>query len=111
MYKVSISEAETFPKETMHLWYEVDFDGDNLEYRKCVEDILVRLRKNHEILEVDVPDYLEGEDFVELKYSIDGVPLELSCDFLLESIYITTNDKALTESLRQKLGSQVGWAP
>jgi hypothetical protein len=109
MYKVFARESKTFPKQTFTLWYDVDFDGDNSEWRECVDDVVTRFRKDHEIEEIDVPTFEEGEDFVELKYSIDGKPLEFSCDFLLYSIFITTNDESLTNSLRDKLGSQVGW--
>jgi len=107
MYTVNVSE----PAETMVLCYEVDLDGDNSEWRKCVEDILARLREDHEILEISAQQYIEGEDFVELRYSIDGMPLELSCDFLLTSLFITTNDKLFTKLLLDKLGNQVGWTP
>ena len=109
MYKVCARESESFPKETFTLWYDVDFDGSNHEWRKCVEDVVARLRNDNEILEIDVPEFKAGEDFVSLKYSINGNPIEFSCDFLLYSIFITTNNELLTNSLREELGSQVGW--
>jgi hypothetical protein len=109
MYKVYKRESKTFPKETFTVFYEVDFDGENAEWRKCVKDIIDRLSVEYKITEVDVPEFFEGEDFVELKYSIDNESLEFSCDFLLYSIYITTSSIPITEKLRDTLGYQVGW--
>lgn len=109
MYKVFKRESEFFLKETFTIWYEVDFDGDNTEWRVCVKDIIERFSTNHSIVEVGVPKFLAGEDFVKLKYMIDNEPIEFSCDFLLYSIFVTTNKVSLTESLRDTLGNQVGW--
>jgi hypothetical protein len=109
MYKVFAREAESFPKDTFTLWYDVDLDGDNSEWRKCVSDVVARLQKYYEINEIDIPVFETGEDFVELKYSINGKFLTFSCDFLLFSIFITTNDESLTKTLCYKLGSEVGW--
>lgn len=102
-------ESETFPKETFTIWYDVDSDGDNVEWRNCVKDIIERYSTSHSIRAVDVPDFLGGEDFVELKYTIDNEPLEFSCDFLLYSIFVTTSNAALTMKLRDELANQVGW--
>lgn len=109
MYKVFARESETFPQETFTIWYDVDFDGDNSEWRVCVSDVLTRLSEAHVITEIEVPPFEEGEDFIELKYSIDGSPLEFSCDFLLYSIFVTTTGVLLTNSIRDELGRQVGW--
>jgi len=109
MYKVYKREPETFPKETFTIWYDVDFDGDNSEWRECVKDIIKRFSASHNIIPVDVPDFMELEDFVELKYTIDNESLEFSCDFLLYSIFVTTSRTELTMKLRDELASQVGW--
>lgn len=109
MYKVYKRESENFPRQTFTIYYEVDLDGENTEWRVCVQDIVRKLRPNYNISEVDVPKYEGFEDFVELKYSINGKPLEFSCDFLLYSIYVTTDSIELTESLRDFIGDQVGW--
>ncbi|MBQ0775928.1 MAG: hypothetical protein KBT87_14755 [Gammaproteobacteria bacterium] len=109
MYKVLKSEPETFPKETFGIYYEVDIDGSNSEWRICAKDIIDKFSKSHTIQEVDVPPFYENEDFTELKYKLDGAELTLSCDFLLYSIYVTTDSEKLTKELRHELGSMAGW--
>jgi len=109
MYKVTRRESPKFPKNIFSIWYEVDFDGDNHEWRDCVDDILKRFRKSHTITPVNVPKFEPLEDFVELTYKIDNQDLVLSSDFLLYTIYVTTNSIELTQKLCIELGNQVGW--
>jgi len=109
MYKILLRQSETFPKDTFTVWYCVDFDGENSEWRECVQDIISRLSNEHVIKEVNVPAFEKGEDFVSLEYSIDGKLLEFSCDFLLYSIFVKTSDASLANLLRDKLADQVGW--
>lgn len=109
MYKVDKIESENFPKETFRLLYEVDLDGNNSEWRVCVKDIIKHYSKFYKIEPVNVPEFMEEEDFVELIYTIDGERLEFSCDFLFSSIYVTTEIPELTLKLRDELVSKVGW--
>lgn len=109
MYKVYRRESAAFPKETLTLWYEVHFNGDNHEWRDCVSDVLNRIRNRYHVSEKSVPTFEPGEDFVELIYEIDGQEVNFSNDFLLYSIFVTAPTKETAEELRDFIAKQVGW--
>ncbi len=110
MYKVlNRTTAPHFPKNTLTLWYKVDFDGENREWRECVSDIIERLSHSYQLTEKSVPQFEPYEDFVELVYEINGNPIEFSCDFTLYSIFITTINQTTAEEISHFLGQQVGW--
>jgi hypothetical protein len=110
VYKVlDRKNAPHFPKNTLTLWYDVDFDGDNSEWRTCAADVLQRLESQYLLTPVCVPAFKPHEDFVELKYLLGCDLITLSCDFTLYSIFIETPSEHMASSLAEYLAKQVGW--
>ena len=109
MYQVYNRESEQFPKNTITLFYEVDFDGDNQEWRVCVENLISILSKDYLIKPINVPKFVAGEDFQELTYKINDQIVKLSCDFLLYSIYVETESIEFAGELKNEIAKEVGW--
>ena len=77
-----------WPKNQFRLNYDVDFDGDNYEWRECVTHILNVLEKIYPIEVISESPFEPYEDFVELIYLIGDEKITIGNDFAFSTIWI-----------------------
>jgi hypothetical protein len=109
MYQLrSMADFPDVPKTEFMLSYECDLDGDNHEWRQCVEDMLSKLRRHYSVEPILVPAFVPKEDFLELHYSLGEGEISFSSDFLFSTIWVTASSEQLAAEVRQFLAKELG---
>jgi hypothetical protein len=109
MYQLmSLADFPNIPKTEFMLSYECDLDGNNHEWRLCVEDILSRLGRHYPIQVISEPAFEPNEDFQELRYSLGKGEVSFNSDFLLSTIWVTASSAQLAAEVREVLARELG---
>lgn len=100
------------PPDVEALWLDYEWGNslDNVEWRPCVEHFLNEVAsRGHQVVALPSPEFVCGEDFVEIAYLVDGKRIAFSSDLLLSLIVIEPDDPYLIRSMWESIGDKVGW--
>lgn len=96
-----------WPKNQFRLNYDVDFDGDNYEWRECVTHILNVLEKIYPIEVISESPFEPYEDFVELIYLIGDEKITIGNDFAFSTIWIQADSVEFALEIKNILSQGV----
>ncbi|MFC5479761.1 hypothetical protein [Massilia suwonensis] len=90
--------------------YEWADSFDNTEWRPCVEHFVNEVAiQGHKVVALPSPEFVSGEDSVEVAYLVNGKRTVFSSDHLLSLIVIESEDPHLIGSIWDDIGNKVGW--
>lgn len=109
MYRLYRLETPT-GSDALWLDYEWSDSFENTEWRPCVEHFLNEIAaQGHTVVALSSPEFMRGEDFVEIAYLVDGKRTAFSSDLLLSLIVIESEDPNLIRHVWENIGNRVGW--
>lgn len=110
MYRLYPTAENLTTVKSFNLYYELDMNGDNHEWRDCVSQFLdLALSLGSKVSPINVPPFDGHEDFIDLAYLIDNARVEFSSDSLLNLIEIKPVDSINFSKLWSQVGAKVGW--
>lgn len=96
--------------DALWLLYEWGDSFTNSKWRPCVEHFVGEVaNQGHTVKGMPSPPFVEGEDFVEVAYLVDGVKTVFSSDHLLSLIVIASEDSSVLRGVWNHIGTKVGW--
>lgn len=109
MYRLYPLGRPTYP-DSLWLDYKWGDSFDNAEWRPCVELFLDEIAaQGHEVVALSSPEFVRGEDFVEIAYLVNGKRVAFSSDHLLSLIVIESDDPHVIRRVWNNIGNKVGW--
>lgn len=99
-------------KDPDALWlnYEWSDSFSNSEWRPCVKHFLKEVvAQGHEVVALPSPEFVHGEDCVEIAYLVDGKRTVFSSDHLLSLIVIEEENPHVIRSVWKNIGNKIGW--
>ncbi|WMW79320.1 hypothetical protein RF679_11740 [Undibacterium cyanobacteriorum] len=110
MFSLYKSETHAPQYEDLLICYERDFNADNHEWREVVCRFLEMANEfGYKTIPDHVPPFEPYEDFVKMKYLVNGASVTFATDSLLGLIKVGTDSPDVLLPLWELIGDKVGW--
>ena len=103
---IKVLDRRDFPKWPLteaSLEYDWDMNGNNKEWRICVKDVIRHFQQSYTVELVDEPEFYDDEDFVDIRYKINGCEIVFSNDATLFGIWLSCKNITLLRELENYL--------